>query len=69
MPLDRRGRKFIELETNPFDPEHVAVDTHVIRVKGSRGDEYLVDPQAGTCTCPGYTFRGTCKHVKQLDTA
>ena len=69
MPLDRRGRKFVELDTNPFDLELVAVDTHVIRVKGSKGEEYRVDTQAGTCTCPGYTYRGACKHTKLLEAA
>ena len=68
LPIDRRGRKFVELTDNPFDLEDLAVDTHVIRVKGSKGEEYRVDLQAGTCTCPGYTFRGACKHVKQLET-
>jgi uncharacterized Zn finger protein len=28
-----------------------------------------VDTLEGTCTCPGYTFRGACKHVKELVTA
>jgi len=42
---------------------------NVIEVKGSKGETYTVDPEAQTCTCPGYTFRGTCKHVKELELA
>lgn len=36
-------------------------------VKGSNGKEYEVT--VGTinkCSCPGFTFRGTCKHIKEL---
>lgn len=36
-------------------------------VKGSKGDEYTVRTYPGgrvTCTCYGYMYRKTCKHVK-----
>jgi hypothetical protein len=36
-------------------------------VKGSRGEQYVV--VNGSCTCPGFTFRRRCKHVKQVDLA
>ena len=34
-------------------------------VAGSKGAEYAVTELEGvrTCTCPGYTFRGACKHT------
>jgi len=36
-------------------------------VKGSKGAEYMVTLGAGaSCTCPGFTFRGRCKHVEEL---
>jgi len=28
-----------------------------------KGNSYFVDDEAHTCTCPGFTFRGSCKHV------
>jgi hypothetical protein len=34
----------------------------VITVQGSNGKVYTIDD--GKCSCPGYTFRGNCKHVK-----
>jgi len=63
--FDRRGRKFVELSDNPFEPGLEAVDASVIRIEGSRGQIYTVDTQQASCTCPGFTFRGSCKHVKE----
>ena len=60
--FDKRGRKFETVTPNPFkDKKH---DTR-IAVAGSKGQTYYVDPEAGTCTCPGYTYRGTCKHLAE----
>jgi len=42
IKIDRRGRKFVKLDPNPF---------------------YSVDAEAHTCTCPGFQFRGACKHL------
>lgn len=65
IKIDRRGRKFVPLEPNPF--ETVAVVESVIKeVKGSKGHSYFVNTEEKTCTCPGYTFRGDCRHVKEL---
>ena len=35
-------------------------------IAGSKGNEYVVTLDHGryTCTCPGFNFRGTCKHVE-----
>lgn len=63
IKFDRRGRTFIELCANPF--KVVKEDTR-IAVKGSKGNTYYIDKDEGTCTCPGYTFRGTCKHIKDV---
>jgi len=36
-------------------------------VQGSKGNSYIVtrDGSKTTCTCPGYGFRKTCKHVHE----
>ena len=41
------------------------LESHIIQVTGSKGNIYHIDTDKGTCTCPGFTFRGTCKHVKE----
>jgi hypothetical protein len=63
LKMDTRGRKFQELKINPFK---VAIKSTLIEVKGSKGDTYYVDPEKGKCSCPAHTFRGTCKHVKEV---
>ena len=60
--FDKRGRKFATVTPNPFK---VKAQSNLITVKGSKGNEYTIDPEAKTCTCPGFTFRGACKHVGQ----
>lgn len=60
--FDKRGRKFEELKKNPF--KKVKAPSTVIKVQGSKGAVYEVDVEAKTCTCPGFTYRGTCKHVE-----
>ena len=43
----------------------VELESHIIKVTGSKGNVYLVDTEKKTCTCPGFTYRGHCKHVKE----
>ena len=63
--IDRRGRKFELVEPSPFDSQSEATSL-LIEVAGSKGAVYYIDTEARTCTCPGFTFRGSCKHTKDL---
>ena len=49
-----------------YQPVKSALET--ITVQGSKGNTYIVTKENGkaTCTCPGYGFRKTCKHVQEL---
>lgn len=40
-------------------------DVKVFHVAGSKGSSYTVTitPKGRTCTCPGFGFRNTCKHI------
>jgi hypothetical protein len=60
--FDKRGRKFESVTPNPFK---VKTSSNLIKVKGSKGNEYTIDTDAQTCNCPGFTFRGACKHLDQ----
>lgn len=59
--FDKRGRQFEVVKSGSFTQKKSAL----IEVQGSKGNSYFVDPEAKTCTCPGFTFRGDCKHVKE----
>jgi len=61
IAFDRRGRTFVELEGAP------APDPDTRTVQGSKGETYTLSKNNGewACSCPGYTYRGSCKHVKQ----
>ena len=61
--FDKRGRKFEVVKPNPFKAK---AKTNTIAVAGSKGNTYYVDPDAQTCTCSGFQFRGTCKHLKEV---
>jgi hypothetical protein len=65
--FDRRGRTFEKTDDSLFTQTQQPAGT--IEVKGSKGETYTVDTESQTCTCPGYTFRGACKHVKELVSA
>jgi hypothetical protein len=66
--FSKSGRKFVSASTDLFDLSDATVG-RVREVVGSKGDVYLVDDDAGTCTCPGYSYRGACKHTKHVETA
>ena len=66
IKIDRRGRKFVPLDPNPFAAPENAAENAIVEVKGSKGNSYFVNTEEKSCTCPGFTFRGNCKHVAEL---
>lgn len=69
--FSKTGRKFETLKVNPFKPQQAqAVMPWIKRVQGSKpGVFYTVNTEEHTCTCQGFTFRGACKHIKELEPA
>lgn len=61
--FDKRGRKFEKVSLNLFK---LKPKQRMIEVKGSSGNTYYVNKEESTCTCPGYTYRGSCKHITEL---
>lgn len=66
MRIDRRGRKFVALKTNPFKGAKVEKNSNIVKVRGSKGNVYEVDIEAKTCTCPGFQFRNKCRHIDEV---
>ena len=67
MGFDTRGRTFAELEDG--EPDRPDPDTW--QVPGSGGKTYTVSRELGGglnyhCTCPGFTYRGSCKHTAEF---
>ena len=72
--FSKSGRKFDVVDTGLFSSWRDLLKAHVAEsmpwiktVAGSKpGVSYTVNTDENTCTCPGFTFRGSCKHVKEL---
>jgi hypothetical protein len=65
--FDVRGRKFVEVkELGEIDLDEVRSEKW--EFTGSKGDTYIVQKIDNVlkCTCPGFTYRGDCKHVKEV---
>ena len=78
MTIDVRGRKFVELKDKKAESDEVyfgkpvveTVPKNAIEVKGSNGKVYILTKGISgkySCTCPGFTFRHTCKHIKEVE--
>lgn len=68
LGFDTRKRKFKEIkntwgfvEDKPQNPQW--------RFEGSKGNTYVVEQTENglVCTCPGFVFRGKCKHVAAVE--
>tara|TARA_R110001592_G_scaffold29047_9_gene105776 strand:- start:210 stop:533 length:324 start_codon:yes stop_codon:yes gene_type:complete len=57
--FSKSRRKFVKIGERPEE-----LDNDVIVIKSSSGKTYTI--KDGTCSCPGYTFRGNCKHIKEF---
>lgn len=68
--FDSRGRTFVTVPNiwNYMDPTEPTTQQQW-EVTGSKGQKYLVKKEDNiyTCTCPGYKYRGECRHVKELE--
>jgi hypothetical protein len=51
--------------------ELVKQDTETWSVAGSKGNKYTVirTQSKWTCTCPGFQFRQSCRHIQELQNA
>jgi len=64
ITIDKRGRKFVSVKPNPF--KKIKEKSTIIKVSGSKGAVYSIDTEDKTCTCAGFQFRSTCKHLQLL---
>ena len=58
----------VEVMGAKVDYTPVQSTRETITVQGSKGNTYIVTKENGkvSCSCPGYGFRKTCKHVQEL---
>ncbi len=70
IQFDQRGRRFREVvELGEIDLHNLEPQAEQTwQFTGSKGDVYVVQKTDNMlkCSCPGYTFRGDCKHIKQV---
>ena len=64
-----RGRSFVEVQ-NTFGFNIPVPDVPQWKIKGSKGNEYVVEKLENgyACSCPGFKYhRGHCKHIEQVE--
>jgi hypothetical protein len=63
--FSKSGRKFEVVGT--YEDEEVS-DAKTWKFEGSKGNIYVVTDEDGIikCTCPGFKFRGQCKHSGEI---
>ena len=62
LRMDLRGRTFKNEGEFKIKPRNPALR----KITGSKGEVYEVNVEEGTCTCPGFRYRGACRHVADL---
>jgi len=66
--IKSKGRTFRPVDNKwKFNIEEPQQENPRWEVAGSNGAKYIVELIEGsyTCTCPGYKYRGECKHIKE----
>ncbi len=62
--------RIVQVGDAPVDytPTKTKTDTITKTVQGSKGATYIVTKNGSNvhCTCPGHSFRKTCKHVEEI---
>ena len=60
--------RIVEVSGAKVEYTPVKSSRETIVVQGSKGNTYVVTKENGkaTCTCPGFGFRKTCKHVQEV---
>lgn len=71
ISFNTRGRKFVVNHTQPSVniPDNAPSNLKGIKVSGSNGSQYIVSLDSDgnkNCSCTGFKFRGTCKHLVNL---
>lgn len=61
ISFQSKGRKFEKIKDFELELEGIPV-------KGSKGDVYYVSEDNGKyiCTCSGFKYHGTCKHIEKV---
>jgi len=62
-----RRERIVDVNGNKFTPPP-KVERTEFKVTGSKGDTYIVikEGSRATCTCQGFSFRKTCKHLSMV---
>lgn len=58
-------RHIVSIDGQSYSAGQAQIQTRI--VKGSKGQDYvLTRAESGwRCTCPGFTFRNSCKHIAE----
>lgn len=61
LSFDRKDRTFVEIKAQ------AKKDHKTVQVAGSKGAVYNLTEVDGvwSCTCPGYHYRSSCRHIKE----